>query len=79
MLWVVGSTGQGILGGRSRLLIALQRECTPSYCPRNRVMILELKQVIVSTFKHPEGVTQVWPAESTGKAIEVGEQPSEGS
>ena len=42
-------------------------------------MILELKQVIVSTFKHPEAVTQVWPAESMGKTIEVGEQPSRGS
>lgn len=32
-------------------------------------MILELKGMIVRVFKYLKGVTQVWPAESVGKAI----------
>lgn len=41
-------------------------------------MILKLKGVSVSTFKHPERVTYAWPAEPGGKAIDVGEQASTG-
>lgn len=39
-------------------------------------MILEIKEVIVRTFKHPEEVTQAWPVESRRKATDVAEQPS---
>lgn len=74
MPWGVGGTGEGVPGGRSRLLTT-----QPSHCPRTFVMILEPKQVMVSVFRYFEGVTQAWPAESMRKAIEVGEQPSKRS
>jgi len=48
---VVGSTGEGVPGGRSKLFTA-----QPSHCPRTCIMILELKQVIVSIFRYLEGV-----------------------
>lgn len=51
MPWVVGSTGEGVPGGRNKLLTA-----QPSHCPRTCIMILELKQVIVSIFRYLEGV-----------------------